>query len=139
MSTPPSIETNQKKSYRFSKQERLLTAADFKNIFNASPLRIAHPSLLILAKPNDLGTARLGLIIAKKHVKKAVRRNRLKRLIRESFRTHPLPEIDVIVLARSGADIPDNTKIISILNDLWKRVSKKHSKMGFDTSSSSHS
>lgn len=108
-----------------TKQKRLLTAGQFQYVFDQAPIRASHPSILVLAKPNSLGHARLGLVIGKKHIKTAVGRNKIKRLIRESFRTRQLSGIDVIVLARSGADTLDNREVHKILNGLWKRVSKK--------------
>lgn len=57
-----------------------------------------------MACPNDLSLARLGVIVAKRHVKNAVRRNLIKRLIRESFRLNQeaLSGFDLVVLAREG-------------------------------------
>lgn len=74
---------------------------------------------------------RLGLVIAKKNVRLAVKRNRLKRLIRESFRhkQHHLPAIDAIVLARRGTENLNNIEITKILNDLWQRVAKRATKI----------
>lgn len=109
----------------FTKQQRLLKAKEFQHVFDRAPIRASHPSLLILAKPNTLQYPRLGLVIGKKHIKTAVGRNHIKRLIRESFRNRQLPSLDVIVLARSGADSLDNSEVDKILNGLWKRVSKK--------------
>lgn len=118
-------------SAELRKQHRLLASSAFQHVFDSPPIRVSHPSVLFLVKPNTLGHARLGLIVGKKHVKLAVRRNRIKRLVRESFRNQlsHLPEIDVIVLARSGADALENSEILSILNGLWKRVIKKHAKL----------
>ncbi|WP_096086655.1 ribonuclease P protein component [Agaribacterium haliotis] len=115
----------------FGKEQRLLTKSQFQYVFDQAPIRVSHPSLLILAKPNKLAHARLGLVIAKKQIKLAVRRTRIKRLIRESFRlrAEKLPPIDVIVLARSSADTLENSEVTTILNGLWKRVSKKQHKL----------
>lgn len=126
MSISPEIEPNV-----FSKPQRLLNQAQFQYVFDQAPIRVSHPALLILAKPNNSKHARLGLVIAKKQIKLAVRRNRIKRLIRESFRLRlkKLPPIDVIVLARSSADTLDNSEVTKILNGLWKRVSKKQQKL----------
>lgn len=121
--------SNTSECHAFTKQARLLTAKQFQYVFDQAPVRASHPSLLILAKPNGLSFARLGLVIGKKHIKTAVGRNRIKRLIRESFRTRQLPALDVIVLARGGADNLDNDEARRILNGLWKRISKKSAKL----------
>lgn len=70
---------------------------------------------------------RLGLVIAKKNIKLAVGRNRVKRLIRESFRSrqHQLPAIDAIVLARKGLDQLNNGDIDKILDKLWQKLQTK--------------
>jgi len=99
-------------------------------VFDEPPIKASHPALLLLAKPNELAHARLGLVIAKKHVKTAIGRNKLKRAVRESFRNRLkiLAPIDVIVLARKGADQLDSSDLQKILDGLWKRVNKKYSK-----------
>lgn len=115
------------KEFRYTKEQRLLNAADFTNVFNDAPIRAAHPSFLILARKNTHKSARLGLVIAKKHVKRAVGRNLIKRTARESFRLqqHKLTQIDAIVLARRGADTLSATELRKIFNGLWKRISKR--------------
>jgi len=50
--------------------------------------RFGNKSLTVLARQNDLGHPRLGLAISKKSAKRAVDRNRIKRVFRESFRLH---------------------------------------------------
>ncbi len=113
-------------SHRFAKNQRLLTKPAYTQVFNDAPIRASHPCFLLLCRSNDNQT-RLGLVIAKKHVKRANQRNRIKRLVRESFRLqqHKLPAIDVIVLARKGADTLTNSEILVIINGLWKRISKR--------------
>lgn len=111
----------------FTKQQRLLEAKEFSALFADAPIRASHPCFLLLCNFNGTEQARLGLVIAKKQIKKSHDRNRLKRLIRESFRLHQhkLPLIDAIVLARKGADALSNSEIQVILHGLWKRISKR--------------
>lgn len=125
-STAPPSPSPLAKPFSFNKACRLLNAADFTPVFNDAPFRASHPHFLVLAKPGKL-QARLGLVIAKKAVKRAHERNRLKRLIRESFRhqKNTLPPIDAIVLARKGADSLSNPEINTIIQGLWKRIHKR--------------
>ncbi len=109
--------------YNFSRELRLLTPSDFSRVFQqATSATSSH--LTVLARHNDTGHPRLGLTIAKKRVKHAVQRNRIKRLTRESFRLHQdrLPNIDIIVLAKSGADQLSNEELFTLLEKLWKKI-----------------
>jgi ribonuclease P protein component len=72
--------------YAFGKSLRLLCSGEFKAVFDDAPYRASHQSFLILARPNTLDHPRLGLVVAKKHLRFAVSRNRIKRLTRELFR-----------------------------------------------------
>ena len=116
--------------YSFTKSQRLLNAKDFENVFGNTEYRSSHRYGLILATPNAYQQGRLGLVIAKKHIRLAVERNRIKRLIRESFRQqqHQLTGIDAIVLARKGLDQLDNRSIHTLLNQLWQKIQKQRDK-----------
>jgi len=111
----------------FPKSHRLLNSGDFQRVFDQAPLRASHKLFLMLARPNGREYPRLGLIIAKKHIRLASRRNRLKRLIRETFRHQQqnLGGIDVIVMARKGMDQLDNPSLIHQLNGQWRRLARK--------------
>lgn len=114
-------------SNTFEKSKRLLKPGDFKPVFDDAPIRASHPNLLILSRPNGDRDGRLGLIIAKKNVRLAVERNRIKRLIRESFRHHPqhLYGLDVIVLARRGLADLGNKQLLTLLQKQWQRLARK--------------
>lgn len=114
-------------NFKFDKSLRLLNSSGFKPVFDSSDFRASQQHFLILAKINELGRPRLGLVIAKKNVRNAVDRNRMKRLIRESFRLqqHQLPPIDAIVLARRGMDKLDNADITKLFLKQWQRITKK--------------
>jgi ribonuclease P protein component len=118
-------------SYRYSKALRLLTPADFKQVFDAAALRVSSKELLILARTNRFDHPRLGLVIAKKNIRKAVQRNRVKRITRESFRLQQAAlvdgacGIDAIVLARAGLDRLDDHSLRELLDQLWRQLQRK--------------
>lgn len=73
---------------------------------------------------NELGGARLGLAISKRVSKRAVERNRIKRLVRESFRRvrHRLPAIDLMVMAREQAAGVPGPELLAELEALWQKL-----------------
>ncbi|STO63775.1 ribonuclease P [Haemophilus parahaemolyticus] len=60
--------------------------------------------MTLLARLNTAENPRLGLTVAKKHLKRAHDRNRIKRIVRESFRLkqHELPNMDFVFVAKGG-------------------------------------
>ncbi len=77
----------------------------------------------MLARDNGLPHARLGLAVGKKHVRKAVGRNRIKRLVRESFRIHAasLGGFDLVVLSRANTTVM-NAVLTRSLEGHWERL-----------------
>ena len=59
----------------------------------------------VIARPNGLGRARLGLAVGVRAAGNAVNRNRVKRVVREAFRHihQELPAVDLVVNARPAA------------------------------------
>ncbi|WP_298451486.1 ribonuclease P protein component [Marinobacter sediminicola] len=115
------------KALNFPKSHRLLRPADYGKVFNDVQLKVPHRNFLILATPNNLGHARVGLVFAKKNLKLSVQRNRIKRQVRETFRNQPeLPGMDIIVLGRQGLAAMDNQAVRASLDGLWHRLTKKY-------------
>lgn len=81
---------------------------------------------MVLARSNQGEQSRLGLAISKKHVKLAVDRNRIKRVIRDSFRHHRqlLSGLDLVVLARVDTAGLTNRKLFSSLEVHWQRLAE---------------
>ena len=111
-------------TYGFPRARRLLTAADYQRVFDQPDARASHRHLLLLARRNDLGRHRLGLVIAKKHVKLAVQRNRIKRLAREFMRhcEGGPGSFDVVLLARPRVGQLDNASLSTILRQQWTKL-----------------
>jgi len=109
--------------YEFSREYRLVSKHDFQFVF-AKPTKVTYKYLLVLHRPNLRDHARLGLIIAKHHVKLAVDRNRLRRHIRESFRyrKETLKGLDIIVLMRSKCTPLDQKMFRDDINIIWQKL-----------------
>lgn len=105
----------------FGKTRRLLKKSDYDHVFDKAK-KLVTSEFIILYRKNTLGYARLGLALSKKMIPKAHDRNRLKRLLRETFRTAQLPAIDVICLARNGVARVENKTIIAKLGTTWDKL-----------------
>jgi len=110
--------------HRFTKASRLLDASDYRRVFDGVEAKASHRHVLLLARCNHGPGHRLGLVIAKKHVRLSVQRNRIKRIAREVFRQLPpsQPSLDIILLARPGMDQLDNARLSTILRQQCERL-----------------
>ncbi len=99
------------KKLSFPKNKRLLTSRQFKAVLNKR-LRAADELMILFMAANELDHPRLGISIPRS-IKKAVLRNRLKRLIREAFRLvqHQIPQsFDYLVLISAELAVSDEEK-----------------------------
>jgi ribonuclease P protein component len=115
----------------FSRLQRLTQASEFKSVFANPCVKQGDANMLLLAIKNNHQTARLGLAVAKKQLKRAVSRNRFKRLTRESFRQHlkSIDNMDIVVIARSGAERKTNDELFNLLSKNWLILNKKCEKL----------
>jgi ribonuclease P protein component len=114
---------------RFGKHNRLLNAADFGRVFQGAS-RSRDPLFTVLCRPHTTDAPRLGLAISKKHCRHATARNRIKRIVRESFRHHQreLAGLDVVVMNQPGATNASNAQLFNSLDRHWQRCSKARSR-----------
>ena len=117
------------KKHPFSKAQRLQTPVDFQAVFTeansqANPIRARSSYFTVLARPNDRDYARLGLVVSKRNVRRAVHRNESRRLIRESFRLHQeiLAGLDVVVLVKCTLPEKPNSFFYECLEKQWKEL-----------------
>lgn len=90
--------------------------------------KIVTSEFIVLFRENNLGYARLGLALSKKVIAKAHERNRIRRLLRESFRKEALPAVDVVFLARQGVAKQTNANISARLGKTWKKLTSFYEK-----------
>jgi ribonuclease P protein component len=107
----------------FPKTKRLVQASDFKFVFDQAN-KIKSPSFLVLHKPGLTLESRLGLAISKKKIAKAHDRNRIKRIVRESFRQQHLPAVDVVVIAHFGGELQENAVLFRQLGKIWLKLTQ---------------
>lgn len=110
---------------RFPRSARLTQPREYQRVF-AGAKRLGDRFFTVLAVPNDHGHPRLGMAVSRRNARRAVDRNRLKRLIRESFRHQQakLAGYDLVVLAKPAAVTADNALLTRALAHHWHRLRK---------------
>lgn len=110
----------------FTPAQRLKSKFEFDRVYRDAS-RSADGFFAVFIRRNEAGHARLGLSVAARVIGGAVRRNHVKRLVRESFRLHQheLPAVDLVVNARTGARNAENPAIIRSLEKHWRAVIKQ--------------
>ncbi len=108
---------------RFSRGMRLSRTGDIRRVFQ-SGLKISNAYVTIRARRRTVRTPRLALAVAKKHVASAVKRNRIKRVTRESFRRSAaiLAGLDVVVVSRPGIEAADKATLRRTMDAEWPRL-----------------
>jgi ribonuclease P protein component len=112
----------------------LLKAAQYQRVFKRSEFKASDRYITILAVTNELQHPRLGTAVSIKAAGNAVQRNRIKRLVRESFRLHQelLGSNDLVVLVRPGISSRSNQQLLSALDTHWHTIAA-HAHTGSDT------
>ncbi len=107
----------------------MLSKLDYKTVFEC-PISIKSHSFTLLAHVTANPWPRLGVIIAKRFMKKAVDRNRVRRLIRESFRLNQqhLSRLDIVVLVRCNCADQSNGALYNCLRKLWQDLNRRCNK-----------
>lgn len=105
------------------REARIRRAGDFAAMRNTSG-RLGGRCFSVRYRENGLDHARLGLAISKRVSKRAVERNRIKRLVRESFRRirGQLPSVDLLVTARDHAAGLPGPELLADIDLLWKKL-----------------
>jgi ribonuclease P protein component len=102
---------------------RLRRAADFAALRHA-PGRLDTRYFLIRYRPSDGELCRMGLAVSRRVSKRAVDRNRIKRVARESFRhaRARIPALDVMLIARQPAASVTTALLRNDLDAAWPRL-----------------
>ena len=108
------------------RSERLLHSEEYRTTI-AKRCRSDDQLFTVFAARRPTAGARLGITVSRRVSTKAVRRNRLKRRVRESFRYHkqPLAGLDLVVIARQEANETERLQVDRSLFGHWIRVREK--------------
>ena len=109
----------------FPRSRRITKSSEYQSFFNEGR-KLHQDYFFIVVKANKLNYPRLGFVIAKKHIKKAIKRNTVKRVIRESFRYHQylLKGVDIVIIAKKGLAELSKENFRNQLDKQWERVAK---------------
>lgn len=121
------VENQIKKPFGFPKTKRLLSTAEFNAVFKKSNHRFRQDAFQLIARTQLSSNSRLGLVIPKKMLKKAVYRNRLKRLIRDEFRRwHAFQSCDVVVILRQkiAPETLYSPDMVNTIRELFTRLDR---------------
>jgi ribonuclease P protein component len=113
-------------SSTFPRSLRLTLPGEYRFVFEQARA-VRDDAFRILCRDNALAHCRLGLAVSRKVSRSAVGRNRLKRLVRESFRHHQeaLAEsgpVDIVVLPTPLAATICNAELARRLAALWHKM-----------------
>ena len=116
---------------RLQKRARLLKAAEFKRVFDR-PVKSGDRYFTLLARKREPGivtSARLGLAISRRNARLAVTRNRIKRVVRESFRHQEFDQaIDCVVMVTAAGARADNRTLSRSLDQHWQNIKSRCAK-----------
>ena len=80
----------------------------------------------MLVKKTNYENSRLGLVIAKKNLPLAAQRNKLKRIVRETFRKNRFSQsVDVVFLAQKEIVKYSFSDLNEMLADAWSNLQNK--------------
>jgi ribonuclease P protein component len=107
---------------KFQASNRMHHSSEFDEVFK-NPLKKIHgQGFLILARRNLASESKLGLVVGKKNLPKAVARNRFKRHVRESFRRHKAKHLQVVVLATKRQRSQSNIQLRQQLDNAFQTL-----------------
>ena len=108
----------------FTSKHKLRKALEFKRVFKSSFVS-SDSCFRVLARINQVENSRLGMAVSRHVDRRSPGRNRIKRVIRESFR-HRFSEekvcLDIVVLPRQLTATICNRRLFLSLQGHWSRL-----------------
>ncbi|MBH0094839.1 ribonuclease P protein component [Psychrobacter sp. NZS113] len=111
----------------FTKEQRLLTPAAFREVFDAPERKIHQSHLMAFIRTNTHDKPRVGMAITKRKVPTAVARNLIKRQIREQFRSKAfkIENKDIVFIVKKSIKDIDRKELKNQINNIFKKIEIK--------------
>jgi ribonuclease P protein component len=112
-------------SLRFLPKQHIRQLAEFKQVY-ALRKRFPGRFYVLYYRLNQLDCPRLGVVASNRNVRRAVDRNRVKRVAREVFREkqHPLQPVDIVIVAKPEAKLASKRELRICLDKLFMQLTK---------------
>lgn len=114
--------------YGFSSKQRILSKYDYQMVFSHAEFRSGNKRLLLLARRSGLESGRIGLVVPKKHLRRAVDRNIVKRIARNTFRLRQaeFSGVDIVVLVKGKFNLDRiKTQTTEDIDLLWGKLANE--------------
>ena len=113
-------------AFRFPKYRRLVCSAEYRSVI-ARACRSKDALFVVYARGNGRQLGRLGVTVSRRVAPKAVERNRIKRVIRESFRHQEniLAGLDIVTIARGATKKLKTKQLFISLGRHWRTVDQQ--------------
>lgn len=114
-------------TFCFKKEQRLLTPAAFREVFDAPERKLHQAHLMAFVRANDHEQPRVGMAITKRKVPTAVARNLIKRHIRESFRIKStiIENKDIVFIVKKSIKDLSIKELKKEINNIFRKLEKK--------------
>ena len=124
----------------FPRTARLTRPSEFKRVFR-QPVVSSDHWFRVLACRGKGSVSRLGMAVSRRSERTSVGRNRVKRIVRESFRHRFAPAgedapdvpLDIVVLPRPGCATISNAELFRSLDLHWSRIVAKFTERKWET------
>jgi ribonuclease P protein component len=113
--------------HQFGRAFKINQSSQYSSVFNNADFRVSSPNLTFIVKENKHSHARIGVVVAKKNIRRAVDRNLVKRIVKESFRKGEVSTltVDIVVLVRGNLMRLNRKQQNEDLSFLWQSLIKK--------------
>ena len=114
-------------SHTLSKEERLCSRKALEELFSGGHQSVSAFPIRAVFMPNDVGLVRIMVSVSKRYFKRAVKRNRIKRQLREAYRLQkeelqPLDGgLDIAFLWSSNEMLPTE-KVFQKMHNILCRI-----------------